>query len=80
MKSRIGLEHAGHRRGRKERGLRHVDAVEPGGRDADDRDLASVQDDRSLEDLRIAAEGAFPERMTQNDDWWRVGRRRSWQA
>ena len=68
LKVLIRPEHIGHRRGRKERRLRHVDAVEPGGRDANDRDVASVQDDRLLEDLRIAGEGVLPERVTQDDD------------
>ena len=70
----VRLKHACHRRGRKERRFRHVDAIESGRRDSHNRDIVAVQDDRFLEDLRIAAERASPERVTQDHDGRRAGR------
>ena len=69
------LKHAHHRRGGKERRFGHVYAVEPDGGDANNGDVASVQEHRLVEDLRIAAEGGLPERVTQHHDG-----RRAWRA
>ena len=68
VKVLLRLKHAYHRGGGKERGFCHVDAVEPGGGDAYDGELASVQANRFVEDLQVAPEGGLPERVTQHHD------------
>ncbi len=73
LKVHLRPEHGGQRGRRKDCRFRHVDAVEPGGRHTHDRDVVSVQDDRFMDDLRVAAESGRPERMTQHDGGRRVG-------
>ena len=46
----------------------HLDAVEAGRGDADDRHRVAVDADRLADDLRVAAEAALEEAVTQDDD------------